>query len=121
MAQSSKRGATTALQARGGAMTPHGGSGERSVPEIKDDIEQTRDRLAGTVEQIADRVNPKNLAERAKASAKAQVIDPVTGEPRYDRIGVAGGAVLMLVSVRLVRFTLRRRSARRRRRRAARR
>jgi Protein of unknown function (DUF3618) len=120
---SSNRSTSTALQARGGAAAPDRRSSsapDRSVPQIKSDIAVTRDRLAGTVDQIADRVNPKNVAERVKAAAKAQVIDPVTGEPRYDRLGVAGGVVLTIVGIRVWRSGVLRRSpaARARRRRS---
>ena len=78
----------------------NGQASDRSVDQIAEDIEATRDRLAGTVDQIADRVSPKNVAERAKTSAKAQVIDPVTG-PRYDRIGAAAGFVALIAAIRV--------------------
>ena len=93
------------LKARGGPLGPEptGPRPDRSPEQIERDIRTTRARLAGTVDDIAERVAPKNLLARAKESAKAQVIDPATGEPRYDRIGIAAGVVVLLVTIRVVR------------------
>lgn len=43
----------------------------RSPAEIEADIEATRERLAGTVDAIAERVKPANVARRGADSAKA--------------------------------------------------
>ena len=51
----------------------------RTAAEIEADIERTRQRLQVTVDVIADRVTPANVARRQVAAAKAQVIDPETG------------------------------------------
>ncbi len=86
------------------------GDDDRSPADIEADIEATRDRLAGTIDQIGDRVSPKNVAARAQASAKAQVVDPGTGSPRIDRIAVVAGVVVLIVVVRV--YRARRRSRR---------
>lgn len=77
-----------------GAHTP------RTVQDIQADIEATRDRLAGTVDEITTRAHPKNVAQRLKESAVGLVVDPETG-PRYDRIAAAAGVVVLLVGVRV--------------------
>jgi len=48
---------------------------ERTPAEIEADIERTRARLAGTVDAIAERVKPANVARRGADSLKAQVVD----------------------------------------------
>lgn len=70
------------------------GLSSRTPAELEADIEAIRARLAGTVDAIADRVKPANIARRAIGSAKAQVIDG-SGSLRVDRValltlGVAG-------------------------------
>jgi hypothetical protein len=72
----------------------------RTPAEIEADIERTRERLAGTVDAIADRVKPVNVARRAADSAKAQVVD-ADGNLRVQRVAVlavvvAGAAGLLL-------------------------
>ena len=72
---------------------------ERTPAEIEAEIERTRQRLAGTVDAIADRVKPANMARHAVESAKAQVIDK-RGQVRTGRaaaIAAAAVAVGLLV------------------------
>lgn len=70
--------------------------GERTPAEIEAEIERTRQRLAGTVDAIADRVSPANLARRGAESAKAQVIDE-RGQVRTGRVaGIAAAAVAVV-------------------------
>ena len=65
---------------------------ERTPAEIEADIERTRARLAGTVDAIADRVKPANVARRGVDSAKAQVVDD-QGNLRTQRVAVLAAAV----------------------------
>jgi hypothetical protein len=65
---------------------------ERTPAEIEADIERTRARLAGTVDAIADRVKPANVARRGADSAKAQVVD-AQGNLRTQRVAVLAAAV----------------------------
>ena len=65
---------------------------ERTPAEIEADIERTRARLAGTVDAIAERVKPANVARRGALSARAQVIDP-QGNLRPKRVAVLAAAV----------------------------
>jgi hypothetical protein len=69
---------------------------ERTPAEIEAEIERTRLRLAGTVDAIADRVNPANVARRGADSAKAQVVDE-RGQVRTGRVaGIAAAAVAVV-------------------------
>ena len=69
---------------------------ERTPAEIEAEIERTRQRLAGTVDAIADRVNPANVARRGAESAKAQVVDE-RGKVRTGRAaGIAAAAVAVV-------------------------
>lgn len=76
-----------------------------STPEeIEADIERTRERLAGTVNEITERVKPANvfrrktegvrqLASTAVASARAQVMTP-RGDIRTERAAAFGAAAM---------------------------
>ena len=64
----------------------------RTPAEIEAEIEATRARLAGTVDAIADRVKPANVARRGAESAKAQVVDE-RGNLRAARVAVLAAAV----------------------------
>jgi hypothetical protein len=79
--------APTGLEARPPADRP-----ARTPAEIEADIERTRVRLAGTVDAIADRVKPANVARRAMESAKRQVVDE-DGSLRTGRVAVLAVAV----------------------------
>ena len=71
----------------------------RTPAEIEAEIEATRARLAGTVDAIADRVKPVNVARRGAETVKAQVID-ADGGIRPDRVAalaIAAAAVVGLV------------------------
>jgi hypothetical protein len=59
----------------------------RKPAEIEAEIERTRQRLAVTVDAIADRVKPANVARRTLESAKAQFVEP-DGSLRTTRVAV---------------------------------
>lgn len=71
---------------------------ERTPAEIEADIERTRARLAGTVDAIAERVKPANVARRGAESAKAQVVDE-QGNLRAKRVAVLAVAVAGVVGL----------------------
>lgn len=71
---------------------------ERTPAEIEAEIERTRERLAGTVDAIAERVKPANVARRGLDSAKAQVLDE-QGGLRTERVAVLGAAVAAAVAL----------------------
>lgn len=76
-------------------------NGSRSPAEIEREIQLTRDRLAGTVDDIATRVKPANVAAKAKDRARSQVYTP-SGQLRTERVGIAGAAVAFLLLVKLI-------------------
>jgi hypothetical protein len=71
----------------------------RTPAEIEADIERTRLRLQGTVDAIAERVSPANVARRGSEAAKAQVLE-ADGSLRTTR--VVALAVVMVAVVGLV-------------------
>ena len=71
---------------------------ERDPDTIKQDIDQARDQLASTVDSLAERANPRRLADDAKARAIGFVKKPAVA------ISLAGiGALVVVVVVRRVR------------------
>ena len=74
--------------------TPNG----RTPAEIEADIEAIRARLAGTVDAIADRVKPANVARRAIESAKAPFVDG-SGDLRLERVALLAVGVAGLVGL----------------------
>lgn len=76
------------------------------ISDLERDIEETRQRLAGTIDQLLFRTHPKTIASREVAQVKGHYVDPVTGEPRTDNIlktvGIVVGAVVLVLVVRKV-------------------
>jgi hypothetical protein len=66
--------------------------------QIEADIEATRLRLASTVDAIAERVSPANVAHRAVDRLKAQVVDD-HGGLRKDRVVIIGGVGLAVIGL----------------------
>ena len=79
----------------------------RSPKDIERDIETTRARLAGTIDEIGERVKPANVVERVKDKALAQVVDG-GGAVRTERVAALGGALLVFVGLLVVRARRRR-------------
>ena len=77
-----------------------------AAPEsIESDIEQTRERLAQTIDILLERTSPKNVVKRQVADVKAFFVD-AQGAPRTDNIlkvaaGI-GGFVGVVVVIRKV-------------------
>jgi hypothetical protein len=73
---------------------------------LEREIEETRERLAHTIDELLHRASPKTIVSREITTLKAHFVDPVTGQPRTDNIlKVAGGvigAVALFVVVRKV-------------------
>jgi hypothetical protein len=71
---------------------------ERDPDTIKQDIDQARDQLASTVDSLAERANPRRLADDAKARVIGFVKKPAVA------LSLAGvGALVVVVVVRRVR------------------
>jgi hypothetical protein len=75
---------------------------------IEHEIEETRERLAHTIDQLIYRVHPKTIVSREVTSVKSYFVDYRTGAPRTDNIlkvvgGVAGAVALFVVVRKVVR------------------
>jgi hypothetical protein len=73
---------------------------------LEHEIEETRERLAQTIDQLLYRVHPKTIVSREVTSVKSYFVDYRTGAPRTDNIlkvvGGVAGAVALFVVVRKV-------------------
>ena len=68
------------------------------LSSLEHEIEQTREHLATTIDQLLYRANPKTIASREVSSIKARFVDPVTGQPRTDNILRAVGGVVGVIA-----------------------
>ncbi len=73
---------------------------------LEREIEETRQRLASTIDQLAYRAHPKTIVGRQVTTVKSRFVDLDTGAPRTDNIlkaaGAVVGVVVLLVIVRKV-------------------
>ncbi len=76
-----------------------------SADEIAEEIAETRNRLAGTIDELVYRVHPQTILQRQLASLKGAFVNP-DGSPRIDRIakvaGITVGVVGLIVVLRKV-------------------
>jgi hypothetical protein len=71
---------------------------------LEHEIEETRERLATTIDQLLYRAHPKTIVSREVSSIRAHYVDPVTGQPRTDNIlKTLGGVVGVIVLFAIVR------------------
>jgi hypothetical protein len=75
------------------------------VSSLESEIEQTREHLGATIDQLLYRASPKTIVRREIASIRGYFVYP-SGEPRTENIlKVAGGvvgAVALFVVVRKI-------------------
>jgi hypothetical protein len=71
---------------------------ERTAEQVQQEIENARDALAGAVDQLATRTNPKRLADDAKQSLVQKAQSPV-GKAVLGGVG----ALVVLLVIRRVR------------------
>lgn len=71
---------------------------QRTPAEIEAEIRRTRAQLAGTIDEIADRVHPKHVAKRGAGRVKAAVVGTDSGS-RKPRIAAAAGATVVVLAV----------------------
>ena len=72
--------------------------------DLEREIEEARERLAGTIDQLLYRSHPKTVVSREIAQVKAHYIDAATGEPRTDNIlKTVGGVVGVIVALVVIR------------------
>lgn len=73
---------------------------------LEAEMEATRERLAGTIDQLVYRTSPKTIARREMTSLKGYFVDLRTGQPRTNNIlkvaGAVVGVVVLFVVVRKV-------------------
>jgi hypothetical protein len=73
---------------------------------LEREIEETRERLASTIDQLVYRAHPKTIVTRQIADVKAHFVDVRTGQPRTDNIlkfaGGVVGVIAMFVVIRKV-------------------
>jgi len=70
--------------------------------DIEREIEEARERLAGTIDQLLYRSHPKTIVGREVAQVKAHYVDVETGEPRTDNILKTVGIVVGVIALGVV-------------------
>lgn len=78
-----------------------------STDSIEREMDQTRERLASTIDQLIYRTSPKTIIRREVAAVKGFFVDPA-GNPRTENIlkvagGVAGFVAVVVVIRRVTR------------------
>jgi hypothetical protein len=76
-------------------------SADRTPDQIAADIATTRNRLAGTIDQLVYRAQPKTIVQRQVETTKASFYDS-RGELRTDKVAVVAGAVIGFIAVLVV-------------------
>lgn len=78
--------------------TANVGAPARTAAQIEKDLDQTRDRLAGTIASLEQRINPRAVLDRSVAQAKGRIKDfylDEHGSVRPDRVAMTAGAVVV--------------------------
>jgi hypothetical protein len=68
------------------------------LSSLEREIEETRERLAGTIDELVFRASPKTIVSREVASVRGFFVAP-DGTPRTDNILKAAGVVVGVVAV----------------------
>ncbi len=89
------------------AATPETPPPPRSMDEIEAELQATRDRLAGRIDDLTDYVKPANIVERQKAKLKGVFVDEYGGI-KPDRVLMAAGIVVAVIGLGLLRRRRRR-------------
>lgn len=84
-----------------------------SQDAIEAEIVATREHLASTIDELSVRAQPKEIARRQAASAKAKLVEAThtpEGDLRVERVGAVavGSAVLLWLAILHVRHRRRR-------------
>jgi hypothetical protein len=78
----------------------------RSPAEIEADLDLTRAHLSATLDELSERLSPRDLARRGGQQVKARFVDPQTGQIKRGPVGAAvgglGAVVGTLVAVRML-------------------
>ena len=70
--------------------------------DIEREIEEARERLAGTIDELLYRSSPKTIVSREIAQMKAHFVDAETGHTRTDNILKTAAAVVGVIAVFVV-------------------
>jgi len=76
---------------------------EKSVEQLRAEIAASRERLAGTIDELTTRAAPKALMQRQSEAAKQRFAAATTtpqGDLRTERIAAVAAAVAVLLVVR---------------------
>ena len=78
------------------------------LSSLESEIEQTRERLASTIDELVFRASPKTIVGRQVATTKAHFVDVDSGAPRTDNIlKIVGGVVGVVVVFAIIRKIVR--------------
>lgn len=78
----------------------------KDLSALESEIETTRERLAGNLDQLLHRASPRTIARREVTSVKRYFVEP-NGAPRTGHIlKVVGGVVGVVVVMVVVRKTV---------------
>jgi Protein of unknown function (DUF3618) len=76
------------------------------LSSLEHEIEETRERLAHTIDALLHRASPRTIVSREVTTIKNHFVDQQTGEPRTDNIlkfaGVVAGTIGLLFVIRKV-------------------
>ena len=72
------------------------------LSSLEHEIEETRERLAHTIDELLHRASPKTIVSREVTSIKAYFVDAQTGGPRTDNILKVAGGVLGTIALFVV-------------------
>jgi hypothetical protein len=81
---------------RNGSSGHEGQPDTRTPAQIEADIAQTRVRLAGTLDELSERLSPRAAVRRANSSVRGAFTTP-DGSVRKDRSAMAAGALAAVV------------------------
>ena len=79
----------------------------RSMDEIEAELDATRERLAGRIDDLTEYVKPANIVERQKNKLKSVFVDEYGGI-KPDRVLMAAGIVVAVVGLGVLRRRRRR-------------
>lgn len=81
----------------------------RSIKEIQDELESTRESLTSTVDELVDRVNPRTQAKEAVECAKEKTQNLAEGVKAGDptSLGIVGAIVGVVALVITAKFRTR--------------
>jgi hypothetical protein len=78
----------------------------QETTSLEAEMEATRERLAGTIDQLVYRASPKTIVRREITTIKGYFVDLETGQPRTTNLlkvaGTVVGIVMLFAVVRKV-------------------